>query len=120
MSAMKELYLQTESLLDYISQPLPKDDDEKDLFIATLEERLSARDEFITQVNRDSLSDNEVKLGHELMKLNEKLNTRLAQIRTEIRANITMLSIRKKNARKYENPYDGPSADGIFIDKRGI
>ncbi|TWI59963.1 flagellar protein [Halalkalibacter nanhaiisediminis] len=120
MSAVKELYLQTKELLDFINEPFPKDDDARDQYIAQLDERLVKREPFIKQVDEDSLSDAEKQLGQELIKLNQQLTKRMEQVRTEIQGNLNQLKAKKATSRKYENPYDGPSTDGVFFDKRGV
>lgn len=120
MSAVKELYFQTQALMDFANRPFPKNDDERDQYIAELDEKLEQRDFFIAKLDAVCLTEPEKKLGQELVKLTKRLNERLEQIRAEIRMNITEVKMKKVKSRKYENPYDGPTSDGIFFDKRGV
>ncbi|KHF37829.1 hypothetical protein [Halalkalibacter okhensis] len=120
MSVVKELYLQTELLFQFVKQGLPKEDDERDLFIAEVDERLAQRDHFIVRIDSSKLSEPEKKLGEELVKLNKRLNKQLEMLRAEIRANLTDIKRKKETGRKYDNPYDGPMSDGVFFDKRGV
>ncbi|MCL7746698.1 flagellar protein [Halalkalibacter alkaliphilus] len=120
MSVVKELYIQTESLYEFAKQALPKDNDERDQFIAEVDERLAQRDHFINRIDFSKLSEAEKKLGQEILKLNKRLTERLEQIRAEIRANISDIKKKKETGLKYENPYDGPTSDGVFFDKRSV
>ncbi len=120
MSAVKELYLQTKALIEFVEAPFPKGDDERDQFLAELDERLAKREPFIKQVDGQSLSEAEKQLGQELVTLNLQLTKRMEQLRMEIQGNLIQLETKKATSRKYENPYDGPSTDGIFFDKRGV
>ncbi|GAE26538.1 flagellar protein [Halalkalibacter wakoensis JCM 9140] len=120
MSVVKDLYLKTDALFQLASQPLPKDHDERDRFIAKVDEMLAERDELIANVNSKQLTEVEKRLGQELLKLNANLQQRLAQIQAEIRANLTDIKQKRETSRKYENPFDGPTSDGVFFDKRGV
>jgi flagellar protein FliT len=120
MSVVKELYVATSSLYQFALEPLPEDEDARDQFIARIDKQLASRETLIVKIDRASLTEGEKKLGDELVKLNEKLNVRLSVIRSDIQANLTELKVKKQTGRKYENPYDGPTADGVFFDKRGV
>ncbi|WP_100405447.1 flagellar protein [Bacillus solitudinis] len=120
MSVVKELYFETKALNEFAGQPFPKEDDERDAFIEKLNADIEKREGLIEQVNVDDLNDGEKKLGQEIVKLNQVLNKRLEQIHQEIRANLTQLKEKKNTGRKYENPYEGPTTDGVFFDKRGV
>jgi flagellar protein FliT len=120
MSAIKELFLQTQALFELANQPFPKDDEEREQLIAKLDQGLEEREGLITKIDAATLSEPEKRLGQELVKLNKRFNERMEQIRAEIRANISEVKMKKVQARKYENPYEGPTSDGIFFDKRGV
>ncbi|ARK32077.1 flagellar protein [Halalkalibacter krulwichiae] len=120
MSPVKELFLQTQALFEYVSQSFPKEADERDRFIATIDEQLQYREQHLAKIDAMNLSELEKKLGEELVKLNKRLNKRLEEVRAEIRANITEVQKKKENARKYESPYEGTQTDGIFFDSRGV
>ncbi|MCM3714647.1 flagellar protein [Halalkalibacter oceani] len=120
MSVIKTLYLQTEALFSFVNDPFPKKDEEREAFLAELDQRLDEREKLIAQVDRSSLNEAEQKLGAELIKLNKRLMNRLEQLKQEIRMNLTELQTKKATNRKYENPYEGPGSDGIFFDKRGV
>ncbi|MDV2886264.1 flagellar protein [Alkalihalophilus pseudofirmus] len=120
MSLVKELYIATQSLYEHVGKPLPKEDDSRDQFIAIIDLKLEHRAALIEQIEREDLTAGEKKLGDELIKLNTKLNARLEVIKAEIQANLSELKVKKQTHRKYENPYDGPTTDGVFFDKRGV
>ncbi|MED1603095.1 flagellar protein [Alkalihalophilus marmarensis] len=120
MSVVKELYIATQSLYEHVEKPLPKEDDSRDQFIAIIDLKLEHRAALIEQIERENLTAGERKLGDELIKLNTKLNARLEVIQAEIQANLSELKVKKQTHKKYENPYDGPTMDGVFFDKRGV
>lgn len=115
MSVVKQLYLETSALVNFVDH-FPTKEEEREQFFVELDERLAKRDHLIKQIDAQSLTENEKKLGHELLKLNNHLTERMGKIRTSIRRNITELEMKKETGLKYENPYDGPSSDGIFFD----
>ncbi|NEU30229.1 flagellar protein [bacterium LRH843] len=120
MSVMKELYLETQQLVELVMLPLSNDHDERDRFLLDLEERLAKRENLIQTARQKELSEPEKKLGVEILKLNGRLTGRMDQIRLEIQGNLTELKRKKSTGLKYEHPYDGPTADGVFFDKRGV
>ncbi len=118
MSLMKDIYLQTSTLIDFLKE-FPEGDEERDLFLGQLNQRLEERERIIKQMEGQPLSEQEKKLGHELIKLNKKLTERMEQIQTIIRANLAQLEKKKESGLKYENPYEGPTSDGVFFDQQG-
>lgn len=120
MSVVKELYMATQSLYEHAINPLPKEDDARDQFIAMIDLKLGHRAALIEQIERGNLTAGEKKLGDELMKLNIKLNARLEVMQAEIQANLSELKVKKQTHKKYENPYEGPTTEGVFFDKRGV
>lgn len=117
---MKDLYLQTEELVTFVKQPLSDDHDERDAFLVELDIKLQKRESLLKKIDGSELTSAERKLGNEVIKLNQQLNERLEQIQMEIRRNLADLKEKKKTGRKYENPYEGPTSEGIFFDKRGV
>ncbi|WP_017726265.1 hypothetical protein [Halalkalibacterium ligniniphilum] len=120
MSVMKELYLVTKELDDHLHGHFPKEEDERDLFIEKLNEGLESRDALIKAIERDKLTEKEQALGGEVVKLNERINERLELLIEVIRTDMNQLKVRKNIGRRYEHPYEGPTVDGVFFDKRGV
>ncbi|WP_096202439.1 flagellar protein [Bacillus sp. FJAT-45350] len=119
MSGVKELYLQSKELLDHLESPLPKDDDERDVYIEKINDLLDQREVSLKKIGDSSnLSTSEIKLGEEVLKLNKEINPKLAFLRNQIRIDISALKAKKEKGQKYENPYEGRTVDGIFFDKR--
>lgn len=59
--------------------------EEREAFLAELDQRLDKREKLIGQVDRTSLNEAEQKLGAELIKLNKRLMNRLEQLKQGIR-----------------------------------
>lgn len=117
MSSIQHIYTQTTELLEFVQQ-FPKETEARDAFIAELNERLEQREKLIKQLENESLTEKEKALGQKLLQLNKKLTERLEQIRFTIRADISNLEKKKATGLKYENPYDGPTSDGVFFDEQ--
>ncbi|WP_100374033.1 flagellar protein [Bacillus sp. FJAT-45037] len=120
MSVVKELFVTTRSFVEFVGQPIPEDEEAREEYLKKINEELAKREPLIAQVDRENLTESEKALGAELVKLNEKLTERLAIISSQIQDDLKKIKIKKQTGHKYEHPYEGPTADGVFFDKRGV
>ncbi|MBU8908699.1 flagellar protein [Desertibacillus haloalkaliphilus] len=116
MSAVKKLYIVSKQFYDHLQQPFP-DEEARESYIEKVDDFLDKREELMKELPGD-YTEAEKKLGAEIIKLNKRINTRLAQLKQQIQTDINGLKQKKKTGMKYENPYDGPTADGVFFDKK--
>lgn len=116
MSVISDLHLITEDLHEHLAQPLPKDKGREE-YIETIDACLVKRETLLTELKRPE-GEKETQLANELMSMNEVVNQRLKAVQVEIRMDINQLKKRKKTGKKYENPYDGPTTDGVFFDSK--
>ena len=121
MSGVKELYLLSKELYDHLLVPFPIDDAARDEYVDKITAVLDKRENVLTKLGTGAeFSEVEKKLGQEIVKLNNEINPKLEKLKSDIRGNIAELKAKRENGQKYENPYDGPTIDGVFFDKRGV
>ncbi|PYZ92814.1 flagellar protein [Salipaludibacillus keqinensis] len=116
MSVLHDLHQLTKQLHDHLAEPLPKDEG-REAYIETIDSYLGKRQALLNQLKRPE-GEEETKLANELIEMNERVNERMQAVQGEIRMDINQLKKRKSTGKKYENPYDGPTADGVFFDSK--
>ncbi|WP_413378400.1 hypothetical protein [Alkalihalobacillus sp. 1P02AB] len=118
MSKVVELKEQAELFLTEINESFPEQDDKRAVFILNVEKRLSEREQLLEALSGYEMKVEEEQAAKELVELDKQINRRLAEVKGFIQADIRQLKNKKQNFRKYENPYAGPTPEGIFFDKR--
>ena len=89
----------------------------RDDLISKIEELLEKRQAILDQI-RSPFSNEEFKLGQEMIKMNRILDEKLLFIRNNIKRDINGLNKKKVSVKKYTNPYESVNFDGMFYDKR--
>lgn len=117
MANLKELYMTTRALYDHLQDDLPGQDDARDTYIARVNELLDEREQMMSSLLIPA-SDNEKKVGQEILRLNETIQSKLKTRQQRIQTDINTLSKKKKTGKQYENPYGGPTPDGVFFDSK--
>ncbi|UOE93799.1 flagellar protein [Alkalihalobacillus sp. LMS39] len=122
MSTVKELYLTSKQLFDHLTSEMPEDEEKRDQFIQTVNEMIEKRDVVIANYSKspDELTVEEKKLASEIVKVNAKIQELMQEKKEIIGLDISKLKQKQQQGKKYDNPYDGPTVDGVFFDKRGI
>lgn len=119
MSLVKELYFLTKGLYDHVSQPLPEDLEEREQYIEKVDEYLKKRMAILEKVSTEhQWSDAEIKLGRELVKMNEVIKEQLEKSKGQILLDLDELKKKKAYNHQYEKNYGGPTVDGVFFDKK--
>ncbi|PRO65630.1 flagellar protein [Alkalicoccus urumqiensis] len=117
MAGFKGLYQTTKALHAHVQMPYPKEDDERDAYIERVTALLSERQEHLDAAGRPQ-SEAEEKIAREIIRLNQEIQPRLEGVQKEIQQNIQGLGRKRKTSQRYENPYTGPTVDGIFFDSK--
>lgn len=117
---MEELLTVTEKLHSELLQPLPKEDDQRDRFIDEVEKLLMDRQAHIKNLRQQLLSEEDKEKGKVIVALNQVIEQRLNELQNQIKTDINNFKLKQKQNRKYDNPYDGPTLEGAFFDKRSI
>ncbi|MFC0187378.1 flagellar assembly protein FliT [Fictibacillus aquaticus] len=115
MAAVKILLEITKNLHDHVMGGLPAE--ERELYIEQLDELLQQRQSLISELP-DVYSEDELKMGHHILQLNETIDPLLSAQLNEIKQSIALLKKKKQKSAQYANPYQAVSGDGMFFDKK--
>ncbi|MDG5786661.1 flagellar protein [Evansella sp. AB-P1] len=115
-SVLKEVHEITKELHDHLILEFPKDEGREE-YIEKIEKLLGMRESLMQQLDRPN-GEEEVMLAQEILEMNKIVNVRMNAAFGVIRMDINSLKKRKQTGLKYENPYDGPTADGVFFDSK--
>ncbi|MFV8826482.1 hypothetical protein [Alkalihalobacterium sp. APHAB7] len=116
MTSVKDLFLSTKRLLDYLEKPMEKE--ERDDYIEQLQEHIDERQQLIENFNGKPQTSEEKKMAVLMVEWNKKINESLNSHLLTVRTDITQLKKQKDTGKKYENSYDHEPIDGFFFDKR--
>ncbi|WP_243388284.1 flagellar protein FliT [Bacillus kexueae] len=104
----------TEQLLQLTAETNEKNRDEQ---IEKLQSLLAQREEALKDIV-PPFSSEEMEKGRQLFPLDEQLKKQLEAMKFEIKNKILQVKKTKQSARKYVNPYQQQTIDGMFYDKR--
>ncbi|MBB5326211.1 flagellar protein FliT [Anoxybacillus tepidamans] len=116
MNVVVELWKVTKALDGLLEKPVAKAGREET--IAAIEQLLQRRDELIAQL-APPYSEEEERLGREMVALNQTIAQKLQQLKQQIQQDLKALKQKKKANENYTNPYqEAFSMDGMFYDKK--
>jgi flagellar protein FliT len=115
VSIVSQLFNVTKELYELLEQPTRKE--KRDETIEEIRRLLSQRDVLIQQL-QPPYSEEEKKLGMQLVSLNEVINEKLQQLKQQIQQDLNMMKQKKMANRKYMNAYQSLAIDGMFYDKK--
>ncbi|MCU9612974.1 flagellar protein FliT [Caldibacillus lycopersici] len=113
MSSLNDFYLVTTELI----QRLEEDTQDRDNQLHDIQLLLNKRDEHAKQMV-PPFSEEEQKLGKQILSLNETLIQLLTKQKQIIQTDLRQLQKRKQSGKQYINPYQSIQTDGYFYDKR--
>ncbi|WP_209121459.1 flagellar protein [Alkalihalobacillus sp. BA299] len=119
-SLVEDIFSVTKKLHTHLLTQLPKENDARDNFIEVVEKLLAERQALISKLGQVSMTEKDRDKGREIVALNQVIEKKLATFQMQIQTDINNFKMRKKQNRKYDNPYDGPTLEGAFFDKRGL
>lgn len=90
---------------------------DRDQSIEQIQGLLEKRDTALADI-QPPFSEEEEKLGRQLVGLNKRVLTLLEQEKKAIQVDIKQLRVKKTSTNKYVNPYQSLATDGVFYDKR--
>lgn len=116
MSVVHVLHEVTTELYKLLKQlPLEK---EREAFIEQITTLLKKRETFIHELT-SPYSDEEMKLGKEIIKMNIFIDAQLKNMQQFIKQDIQNVKKKKQSQKRYINPYQSVATyDGTFYDKR--
>lgn len=115
VSVVRSLYNVTVSLYDIIKKTQPKASREDQ--INQITKLLNEREQLIYQL-KPPYSVEEGELGKKIVQLNAVINQQLKELMQHIQLDIKQFKNTKAKTKKYTNPYESVSFDGMFFDKR--
>jgi flagellar protein FliT len=114
MTAVQYCYDITNDLLQHVQSI---NEENRENVISGIEKLLGKRQTILEQI-KPPFSEEENKLGREIVKMNRTLDTKLTQINNEVKRDMNGLNKKKVSVKKYTNPYESLNFDGMFYDKR--
>ncbi|MFC3886545.1 flagellar protein FliT [Bacillus songklensis] len=115
MSVVLQVYEITKQLYELVT--ISPSGEERDSYIRRIEELLGQRQRLLPQV-KSPFSEEETKLGQEIVQMNQVIDGHLKQRKEEVSVDIRKLKQKQQKTNKYINPYENLSFDGTFYDKR--
>lgn len=114
MTSLQQFNEITLKLLNLLSNSSEMDRDEK---INKMNEFLDQRESLMESIC-PPFSEDEQRIGKQLVQLNQQVNELLKLQKLEIQRDIKDLNVKKNSTNKYANPYENLSTDGMFYDKK--
>ncbi|OQP07643.1 flagellar protein FliT [Geobacillus sp. 46C-IIa] len=116
MGVVHDVWLVTRELLEATALPWPAE--EREARLMQVDELLRRREARLREL-RPPYSEEEERLGREIVAWNQEIEARLRQVRDEIRGDLRMAGAKRQANARYVHPYEQPlSFDGMFYDKR--
>ncbi|MDQ0177075.1 flagellar protein FliT [Bacillus chungangensis] len=114
MTAVKECYETTEQLLA-LTQAATKE--KRDEQIEQIDRLLAKREQLLPSI-QPPYTEEEKKLGREMVEKNKLIDSLLQQIYQSIQRDMNGLEKEKVSVKKYANPYENLQTASVFYDKR--
>ncbi|MDF9298128.1 flagellar protein FliT [Geobacillus stearothermophilus] len=114
--SVREVWQLTRELLEATALPWPAE--EREARLVQVDELLRRREEWLREL-RPPYSEEEQRLGREIIAWNEEIERRLHRVGDEIRNDLRMAGAKRQANARYVHPYEQPlSIDGMFYDKK--
>ncbi|WP_096226161.1 flagellar protein FliT [Geobacillus sp. FJAT-46040] len=114
--SVREVWQLTRELLEATALPWPAE--EREARLVQVDELLRRREEWLREL-RPPYSEEEQRLGREVVAWNREIEARLRQVRDEIGSDLRITEAKRQANARYVHPYEQPlSFDGMFYDKR--
>lgn len=110
----QKLYDQTLTIKCLLDQA---DQTDREEWIGKLQTLLDERGKVLERLSKVSGAE-EKATGEQIVAMNRQINAALQLLKQEIVNDMNQFRHRKRSVGRYRNPYQGPSKDGMFLDKR--
>ncbi|MFC4182436.1 flagellar protein FliT [Saccharococcus thermophilus] len=116
MSVVTELFHLTKELRDLVCAPVQAE--KRGETIETIKRLLAEREELLREL-RPPYSEEEQRLGRQIVLWNQEIDAQLRELKRQIQRDLTMIRQKKIANHHYVNPYGQSLAiDGMFYDKK--
>ncbi|KMY55469.1 hypothetical protein AC623_17245 [Bacillus sp. FJAT-27231] len=113
MSAVKACF----DVTDKLFQLLHRQSADRDQMITAIETLLEQRETLLADV-KAPFTEEEQKLGQEIIKRNAVIDMELKKLKATIQKDMQSLTKKKDSVDKYVNPYASMQMDGVFYDRK--
>jgi flagellar protein FliT len=116
MRVVREIWAVTKELRDLVSMPITAE--ARDEKIAAIERLLAEREKLMAEL-RPPYSEEEQRLGRQIVQWNQEIDAQLRELKRQIQRDLTMMRQKKIANHHYIHPYEQSLAmDGMFYDKK--
>jgi len=115
VNPVNSLYRITKELHGILSEPVPQEKREE--VIEKVSALIDEREQLIPKL-KPPFTEEERKIGAEIVQLNVFIDSKLDRLKKEIQMDIANQKKRKVTTTKYVNPYQSAPSDGMFFDKK--
>jgi len=116
MSQVQELHDVTSTLYNLVQRS--PNFDERDEVLEEIHRLLDRREELLNQVE-GPYSDEEQRLGKEILNMNETIESEIQRLMKQLKVDMARMKKQKNSNQKYSNPYQNVNNyDGMFLDKK--
>lgn len=115
MNTVQQLLDVSQQLYDHLNHSMENVD--RDEYIDTISQLLEKRQSLIDRLSGE-YSEEEKKLGKQIVQLNEKINQRLQEKLRFFKQELETFQQNKRRREQYTNPYRHVSIDGMYFDKK--
>lgn len=116
MSVVNSLDKVTDHLLALLDGALPPEE-ERDSFLEEIDKALKIREALLKQLY-PPFSEEEMEVGKKVAVASQQITPKLESFYRQIKQEFAIIQQSKKTAKAYGQTYSGPTADGMYYDKR--
>lgn len=117
MGRLERLHDSTVNILT-ILEKLEENELERDHAIEKIDQLIQEREEII-QLVKAPYTDEEIKIGKEIVHLNEEVQEKMDRIYAEVKVDMKKIKQKKELNRSYINPYGKiRTTDGMYLDSK--
>ncbi|QFT90638.1 Flagellar protein FliT [Bacillus sp. THAF10] len=117
MGVVKNLEKVTIHLLTLLERPLPSEDEKRESFIEEIDKVLELRDQLISTLS-PPFSEEEMMIGKKIALASQSIPSKLEAYQKQLKKEWGQVQQSRKSVRAYGKPYNAPTADGMYYDKR--
>jgi flagellar protein FliT len=115
--AIESCFAITKELFGILTLPSPGEQD-REQTIERIDILIDKREGLLKDI-QPPFSEEEKKLGQQVVKMNKVIDQKLSLLREEVKRDMNGINKKKTNVKKYSNPYENmQSSDGVYYDKR--
>ena len=117
MGYVQTLFQITSEMIEELNK-FEKNEQDRPTTIEHMTTLIERRDEVIKQI-KPPYSDDEMKLGQQVITLNEEIQKKMQDLYTSVKEDMNKVKKQKQSRRSYINPYGNlKTTDGMYVDHK--